>query len=137
MLIAFAFVDDAKLFVVIGSPGVKDLLTEVHDLFLISTRNADGVRIIVDFGDFCALFTSEYDFFVFGSEKRKDWRTTLEMFVVKDRATDDWKVAVAAHEIGWELFDEGKKPVECLPFDFHRNMVFFEGDAMVTEISVW
>ena len=65
MLIAFAFMDDAKLFVVIGSPGIKDLLTEVHDLFFVGSRDADSVRVIVHFRDFRAGFAGENDFFVF------------------------------------------------------------------------
>ena len=57
--------------------------------------------------------------------------------MVEDRATDDWEVAIAAHEEARELLNEGKESIKSLPFDLHRDVVFFEADAMVTEISVW
>ena len=57
--------------------------------------------------------------------------------MVEDRATDDWEVAIAAHEEARELLNERKESIKSLPFDFHRDVVFFEADAMVTEITVW
>ena len=68
MPIAIRLMEDAKLFVVIDSPGIKDLLTEVHDLFFVFARDAESVRERVHFCDFRAGFAGENDFFVFGSE---------------------------------------------------------------------
>ena len=106
MLLAFAFMENAKFFVIVDSPSIKDLLAKVHDFFFVFSRNTDGVRVIVHFRDFRAGFAGENDFFVFGSKQWKDWRTALEMLMVEDRATDDREVAVAAHEIDWELLNE-------------------------------
>ena len=68
MLIAFGLMEDAEFFVVISSPGIKDLLTEVHDLFFVFARNTESVRKRVHFCDFRAGFAGENYFFVFGSE---------------------------------------------------------------------
>ena len=68
MSIAIRLVEDAKFFVVIGSPSVKDLLTKVHDLLFVFARDTESVRERVHFCDFRAGFAGENDFFVFGSE---------------------------------------------------------------------
>ena len=68
MPIPIRLMEDAKLFVIVFSPGVKDLLTEVHDLFFVFARDTDCVRKRVHFCDFRAGFAGENDFFVFGSE---------------------------------------------------------------------